>query len=166
MRLAWATDVHLDFLSSTEIDTFADRIAALSPDSVLLSGDISTAPRLDADLERLAGRLERPIFFVLGNHDFYGGSVQGVRSVARRLTETERQRAAQARKAAMVLRLLVIILAALALVAPSLWIWQLFLKAQARGPIVCSDASETVIGSNDDLGGLVGHVNLHPKGYE
>ena len=88
MRLAWATDVHLDFLSPAQIDAFADRIAALGPHAVLLSGDISTAPRLEGDLERLAGLIERPIYFVLGNHDFYGGSVEGVRSVARRLTES------------------------------------------------------------------------------
>lgn len=85
MRVAWATDVHLDFLSDEKVDAFVDRIAALEPEALLLTGDISNALRLDEHLRRVSTRLGRPIYFVLGNHDFYGGAIDPVRALARAL---------------------------------------------------------------------------------
>ena len=79
MRLAWATDVHLNFLDAAEVAAFAEALANGAPDAVLLAGDIAEAPDLEAHLATLATRLARPVYFVLGNHDFYRGSVAGVR---------------------------------------------------------------------------------------
>ncbi|MBK9034865.1 MAG: metallophosphoesterase [Myxococcales bacterium] len=84
--LAWATDVHLDFVTPRELDALAAQLAAAGPDGVVLSGDQSTATALVGHLERLAERLARPIYFVLGNHDCYGGSIAEVRARARALT--------------------------------------------------------------------------------
>ena len=49
-------------------------------DAVLLGGDIAEAPDVRQHLERLDARLGLPIHFVLGNHDFYGGSIARVRA--------------------------------------------------------------------------------------
>ena len=52
---------------------------------VLLGGDIGEAATLEGYLSRCAAKLERPIYFVLGNHDYYGGYIRDVRDQARRL---------------------------------------------------------------------------------
>jgi 3',5'-cyclic AMP phosphodiesterase CpdA len=87
MKLAWATDVHLNFLSDEAVDAFACSVAAAGPDAVLLTGDIAEAPTVEGYLRVLEQRLRRPIYFVLGNHDFYRGSVASVR---RRMAELTR----------------------------------------------------------------------------
>jgi Icc protein len=84
--LAWATDIHLDFVSAAQRHALAVRLAADGPDGVVLSGDLSSAPTLVEHLEELAAVLARPIYFVLGNHDYYGGSIGAVRATARALT--------------------------------------------------------------------------------
>ena len=79
MKLAWATDIHLNFVSDAETARFCDRIAQSEAEAVLLGGDIGEASGLDASLSQLAATLQRPIYFVLGNHDYYGSHVQTVR---------------------------------------------------------------------------------------
>jgi 3',5'-cyclic-AMP phosphodiesterase len=86
--LAWATDIHLDFVSADEVTALAERLAADGPDGVVLSGDLSNAMGLVGHLEALAAHLARPIYFVLGNHDFYRGSIADVRARMRELTQT------------------------------------------------------------------------------
>jgi 3',5'-cyclic-AMP phosphodiesterase len=78
-RVAWLTDLHLNFLEPRQTDDFLVRVAAAQPDAVLIGGDIAEAPSVVASLERIAARLTCPIYFVLGNHDFYFGSIQRVR---------------------------------------------------------------------------------------
>jgi Icc protein len=85
MKLAWATDIHLDFIHAKQLEVFAGEIAATGADGLLISGDISKATGLDRDLRELSKRLSKPIWFVLGNHDFYLGSVEGVRRSMRSL---------------------------------------------------------------------------------
>lgn len=88
-RIAWLTDIHLEFLHATrEIDAFSDSIVAASPDCVLIGGDISIAPYFERDILRLERRVQVPIYFVLGNHDFYRGSIRRVHMIAERLTKT------------------------------------------------------------------------------
>jgi 3',5'-cyclic AMP phosphodiesterase CpdA len=81
-HLAWATDIHLNFLTSAEVESFCHRIKAAQPDALLLGGDIGEAADVMGYLEMLAARLTLPIYFVLGNHDFYGGSITRVRLAA------------------------------------------------------------------------------------
>lgn len=85
MQLAWATDIHLNFLTLDEIDRFCDRVVATGADALVVSGDLSEAPSLEEHLRRLAARTPRPVYYVLGNHDFYHGSIAGVRELAREL---------------------------------------------------------------------------------
>lgn len=89
-RLAWATDIHLDFLDAVQRAAFADALAEAAPDAVALCGDIANARTLSQVLHELEARLARPIYFVLGNHDFYRGSIAGVRAEARALSRSSR----------------------------------------------------------------------------
>jgi predicted phosphohydrolase len=79
MKAAWLTDIHLDFLDAPAVTHFAHQVRDASADIVLISGDIAQAPSIARHLSNLASEVMRPIYFVLGNHDFYHGSVVDVR---------------------------------------------------------------------------------------
>jgi len=89
MRIAWLTDIHLNFLSRDDAEDFFTQIRAEQPDAILLTGDIGEARNVVVWLERMDRELQRPIYFVLGNHDFYGGSIEAVRAA---VTALERPR--------------------------------------------------------------------------
>jgi predicted MPP superfamily phosphohydrolase len=84
-RLAWITDVHLNFVRPAGLDAFCATLADAAPDAVLLGGDIGEAHNVALYLDALETRLGCPVYFVLGNHDFYGGTVAGVRQKIERL---------------------------------------------------------------------------------
>lgn len=90
VTLAWATDIHLDFVSDDEARRLAERLAADGPDGVVLSGDLSVAGSLERHLTLIADVVARPVYFVLGNHDYYGGSLAGVRAAMDALTRRSR----------------------------------------------------------------------------
>lgn len=80
MKLAWATDIHLDFLNDeARVIQFAESVKALGADGLVLTGDISVADQLVLHLSMLERVIQLPINFVLGNHDYYGGSIDVVR---------------------------------------------------------------------------------------
>lgn len=87
MRLAWLTDIHLNFVDRSTIESLASEIRATSPDVVLIGGDIGEADNVCCFLKQLADQTRLPIYFVLGNHDFYGGSIADVRAKAVELTK-------------------------------------------------------------------------------
>lgn len=87
MRLAWLTDIHLNFISDEGVDALCAAVAESEPDAVLIGGDISEAEPLAEHLTAIAGRLTRPIYFVLGNHDYYRSSIAAVRDQVARLCE-------------------------------------------------------------------------------
>ena len=58
-------------------------------DAILLGGDIGEADSVTRFLAEIESELQMPIYFVLGNHDFYRGSIAAVRdAVARRAAES------------------------------------------------------------------------------
>jgi hypothetical protein len=79
-HLAWLTDIHLNFLAPEGVAAFIRELARLECDGFLLSGDIGEADDLVTYLDAVAAEVARPVHFVLGNHDFYGGSIAAVRS--------------------------------------------------------------------------------------
>jgi 3',5'-cyclic-AMP phosphodiesterase len=87
MRLTWLTDVHLNFLRYDATDEFLHGVRKAEPDAVLITGDIAEAHDLRHYLETIDDRLECPIYFVLGNHDYYHGSIAGVRNMVIELCE-------------------------------------------------------------------------------
>lgn len=80
MRAAWVTDIHLNFLDSRQVQVFCATLRAENPDIVLIGGDIAEADTVEWYLKTMADQLQRPIYFVLGNHDFYQGSIPMVRA--------------------------------------------------------------------------------------
>ena len=79
--IAWATDTHLDFLSTQEraYIQWINSIKESSAQALLLTGDIANAHTLTPWLKQIASELPLPIYFVLGNHDYYGGKISSVR---------------------------------------------------------------------------------------
>ncbi|MDD9938380.1 MAG: metallophosphoesterase [Myxococcales bacterium] len=79
MKLAWLTDIHLDCTDEAGADALVAEVRASEADAVLLGGDIAEGGQVVRHLGRLDDALQRPLHFVLGNHDYYGGSVAAVR---------------------------------------------------------------------------------------
>lgn len=78
MKLGWLSDLHLNFLDAPGRRRFIEELAERLVDAWLFSGDLGEAPTVLGYLEELATLLPVPLYFVLGNHDFYGGSIRGV----------------------------------------------------------------------------------------
>ena len=74
MKLIWLSDLHFEFLNGNDARAFISGVAAEKPDAVLITGDISNAQRIAYHLNLLAELLPYPVYFELGNHDFYLGS--------------------------------------------------------------------------------------------
>lgn len=85
MKLAWSTDPHLNFVGRAVVREFCDKVAHSGAEALLLGGDIAEAASLEGWLRFIADQLEFPVYFVLGNHDFYGGSIADVRRQVRAL---------------------------------------------------------------------------------
>lgn len=86
-KFAWCTDIHLDTVGNEKLfDKFANAVNAANPAGIFITGDISTAKSLVFHLTLLERVLFRPIYFVLGNHDYWGGRVQDVRRAMRDLS--------------------------------------------------------------------------------
>lgn len=79
-RLAWATDIHFEFASVDEIVAFCQGVIDAAPDGLLITGDIGQAQSVERYLRALDKALPMPVYFVLGNHDFYHGSIPDVRA--------------------------------------------------------------------------------------
>jgi Icc protein len=84
-RFAIATDVHLNFVDRYQLIKFIDSIRATTPNGLFLTGDISEGPALAQHLEILYLGVQKPIYFVCGNHDFYQSSTDAVRESLARL---------------------------------------------------------------------------------
>jgi 3',5'-cyclic AMP phosphodiesterase CpdA len=82
MRLAWLTDIHLNFVTPVEASSLAQRIGESDADTVLVGGDIAEADSFADLLRQLTSESNIPLYFVLGNHDYYRGSITGVREEA------------------------------------------------------------------------------------
>jgi 3',5'-cyclic AMP phosphodiesterase CpdA len=81
------SDLHLDHASAAVRAVLRNSVRDATGDALVATGDTSVAPRLTTDLEFLADAAARPLYFVLGNHDHYGGGVAGVRDAVLALGE-------------------------------------------------------------------------------
>lgn len=86
-RLAWMTDIHLNFLGTMQIETWLNTVQRQDFHALLITGDIGEADSVADYLIRMSGRLNVPIYFVLGNHDYYRSSIEQVRAKMRRLDQ-------------------------------------------------------------------------------
>ena len=78
LRIVQISDIHLgDNLTTRQLAQFVQRVNALQPDLVCITGDIVDAPYTDVDvlLPRLANlRAVHGVIAILGNHDHYSGA--------------------------------------------------------------------------------------------
>ena len=84
-KIGWATDIHLSVCDDKTRQRFYQEICDARLDQLWLGGDIGEADNIEALLIELLEAVEIPTFFVLGNHDFYFGSIMNVRALADRI---------------------------------------------------------------------------------
>ncbi len=85
MRATWLTDIHHNFLRPLALQAFYGRVRQEDPDILLVTGDIAEGDTLLKFLDELAGIA--PVYFVLGNHDYYKSSIATVRGAMQRLDD-------------------------------------------------------------------------------
>lgn len=86
-RIVWLTDIHLNFLLAEQVRAFLGTLELARPDAVLIGGDIAESHTVCEYLEQLARATRVPVYFVLGNHDFYFGSIAETRQRVAALCE-------------------------------------------------------------------------------
>jgi Icc protein len=80
MRVLWLTDIHLNLLDDDQVFKFLHSLSKSDCESIWISGDIAEADSISDYLLLMQDVLCKPIHFVLGNHDFYKGSIRKVRN--------------------------------------------------------------------------------------
>lgn len=75
MKLTWITDVHLNFLKKDERIDFYHTLIVTDSNGVVISGDIAEAISIELILKEMASTIQKPIYFFLGNHDYYRGGL-------------------------------------------------------------------------------------------
>jgi len=88
-RIAWLTDLHLNFLTPTELSAFLAKLTEIRADAVLVSGDIAESRDVTQFLQKLADAAGSTVYFVLGNHDYYFSSIRAVREAIVELCEQD-----------------------------------------------------------------------------
>ena len=78
-KIVWITDIHLNVADDSTVDRFLQRVAEEDADTILLTGDVAESPEVVPNLLRLEESVQRPIYFVLGNHDYYFSSIARMR---------------------------------------------------------------------------------------
>lgn len=83
LRVLWITDLHLDAAKQERVNAFFQEMIEQNPDAILIGGDIGNGVNSLAYLKRLTELFQKPLYFVLGNHDFYYSSIKKIRQMAR-----------------------------------------------------------------------------------
>lgn len=90
MKLCWVTDIHLNFIEIEARKKFYKKITDTDLDALLISGDITEAPTISECLLEMAEFIKKPIYFVLGNHDYYRATIDLVRQKITKLSKIEK----------------------------------------------------------------------------
>lgn len=85
-KIIWATDLHLDGATKEKQQMFFQSIADNKPDAIFIGGDVCNGELSILYLKQLAQHFKKPIYFVLGNHEFYHESIQTTRTLAKKLS--------------------------------------------------------------------------------
>jgi predicted phosphohydrolase len=87
MQIIWVTDPHLNFARHDVWEAWINSIRLVAGDCLLITGDISESDDIAWQLQRIQESISVPLYFVLGNHDYYGSRVEVVRNEMRALTD-------------------------------------------------------------------------------
>ena len=82
---AWWTDPHFELLSVVQRKQVLNAWSESLADCAIVTGDISHGSTTLDWLRQLAEVFDRPVYFVLGNHDYYGTSIARQREAVGRL---------------------------------------------------------------------------------
>ncbi len=83
--MAWVTDIHLDRLRENDYLEYIEYLQELNPDWLVISGDLAEGEKVCQSLQDFNDSLNFPIYFVLGNHDFYWSGFAEVEKKVRKL---------------------------------------------------------------------------------
>jgi 3',5'-cyclic-AMP phosphodiesterase len=89
MKIAWLSDIHLEFPEPEGLDRFYARLEKAAADGILISGDIGQSHSVFEYLRELQVAAKCPVYYVLGNHDYYYGSIASVRAEALRMRSSK-----------------------------------------------------------------------------
>ena len=78
MDILWITDPHLDHLTASARTQWFDRLESFEGSGILLTGDIGESDTVFGFLDEISKR-HHSIWFVLGNHDYYGSTISSMR---------------------------------------------------------------------------------------
>ncbi|MFN0102542.1 MAG: metallophosphoesterase [Bryobacteraceae bacterium] len=84
-RIGWTTDPHLNFVSEPGRLHFYETLREAELDLLLVGGDLGEAESVAGYLAELDRHVRIPTYFVMGNHDFYRGSIADLRERIGRL---------------------------------------------------------------------------------
>lgn len=74
-KLLWLTDLHMEKADGAVKTRFYKDLSEMEFDAAVVTGDISNAAELPGELMALAKACApRQVYFLLGNHDFFGSS--------------------------------------------------------------------------------------------
>ena len=90
--MSWLSDIHLNFLEHDERESFYGTILEKTPGCVLISGDIAEAKSVAEILTEMSEYLSLPIYFVLGNHDYYFAGIEVVTAKIKMLCKSSGSR--------------------------------------------------------------------------
>jgi len=86
MKLALISDPHFDHIRDRAIrGEFKRALRSSGVDAIVMTGDIAEAGTLANAVGKVRNDPGLPVYYVLGNHDLYGGAIAEVHAIARRL---------------------------------------------------------------------------------
>lgn len=88
-RALWLTDIHIETVSHEQYEQFLTKIEERTPDVILITGDIDER-NLTETLRQMSNRIRVPIYFILGNHDYYRKTIANVRASIEQISKQSR----------------------------------------------------------------------------
>lgn len=85
--MLWLTDLHLDAADSDLREQFFYELQEMPADFLLVGGDIGDGPLALQFLTELQKKSQKPVYFILGNHDYYGLSIDVQRLRAQKVAD-------------------------------------------------------------------------------
>lgn len=76
MKICWLSDIHLNFVSEEAAKALFESVRVHDSQCVFVTGDISESPALSFHLDLMDQIVGKPVYFILGNHDFWYSTTQ------------------------------------------------------------------------------------------
>lgn len=86
-QVVWLTDIHLNHCDDQLVDQLFEEVQSHQPDSIWIGGDFSESFQLPRYLRWIGHAFSCPVYFVLGNHDFYFASISMIRDQVSEICE-------------------------------------------------------------------------------